>query len=271
MPKFIIKNQQLLPEKQAHISIDDRGFLFGDGVFETCKIFAGKIYNFAAHKNRIKSGLKALKFSAAIADLEKNSLKLIAKNKVENGILRISISRGTGSLGYLPTYETEALIIIQTLEERPRPKNISLGISAQKTPTQNLGKTKNALPYILTKIEANEKKLFDLVMLSEKKFIGETSSANIFWVKNNKIFTAAKSCGILVGNVRARLLKISPLGINEVEAKISALKNADEIFLTNSSFLVLSVDEFLGKKLSKNWGDKFLKILQNDVEKQCKN
>jgi branched-subunit amino acid aminotransferase/4-amino-4-deoxychorismate lyase len=271
MQKFIFINHQLIPEKQGRISINERGFLFGDGIFETCKIFAGRIYNFDQHQNRIKAGLKALKFSAPIANLEENCLKLITKNKIKNGILRISISRGIGSLGYLPTYESEALIIIQTFDERPRPKNISLGIATQKTPIKSLGKTKNALPYVLTKIEAQEKKLFDLVMLSEKKFIGETSSANIFWVKNDKVFTATKSCGILLGNIRKKLLKISPVKIYETEAKIAALKNADEIFLTNSSFLLLSVDQFLGKKLNKDWGNKFFDILQQDLIKQCKN
>ncbi len=271
MKKFIFKNQQLILQKQAQVSINERGLLFGDGIFETCKIFAGKIYDFAAHQNRIESGLKALKFCADLADLEKKSLQLIAENKVKNGILKISISRGIGSLGYLPTYETEALIIIQTLDERPRPTKISLGISSQKTPAKNLGKTMNALPYILTKIEAQEKKLFDCVMLSQQNFIGETSSANIFWTKNGKIFTPNKSCGALAGTVQKRLLKISSLKIFPVAAPISQLKKADEIFLTNSSFLILSVDWFLGRKLQKKIGNQLLKLMQEDVKKTCQN
>ena len=82
MPQFIYKNHQLLEEKQALISINERGFLFGDGIFETCKIFDGKIYDFKSHEARIRDGLKALKFSAEISDLEKKSLQLIKKNKI---------------------------------------------------------------------------------------------------------------------------------------------------------------------------------------------
>lgn len=265
---MILKNHQLVAEKQAQVSLDERGFLFGDGIFETCKIFNGRIYDFAAHEARIKAGLKVLKFSAEIKNLEKETQQLIAKNKIKNGILKILISRGIGSCGYLPTYQSKALVIAQTLEERELPKKINLGISKITAP-QALAKTTNSLPYILTKIAAAEEKLFDAVMLNSQKFIAETSSANIFWVKNGKIYTAAKACGILPGTVRKKLLQLAPVKIFEVKAKISALKNADEIFLTNSAFLVAPVDEFLGRKLQKNFGTEFLKLLQKDVEKTC--
>lgn len=263
MENYVFKNHQLIKETQAQVSIHDRGLLFGDGIFETCKISQGNIRNYKAHEARIKAGLKALKFSADISDLEKRSYQLIAKNKIENGLLKIIITRGNGSLGYLPTHESEPLILIQTFLPRKLPTKISLGISSQITPAKPFGKTLNALPYILTKIEAQEKNLFDCVILSSKKFIAETSSANIFWVKNGKIFTAPKSCGIVSGTIRQKLLKISPVKIFEVEAKISALKNADEIFLTNASFSILSVDEFLGRKLKKNFGSNFLKLIDS--------
>lgn len=263
MPNYIFQNQRLIKETQASISINDRGFLFGDGIFETCLIKNGEIKNFNAHKARIKASLQTLKFSLDISNLEKNSQKLIAKNQIKNGLLKIIISRGCGSAGYLPTYQSQPSILIQTLELRTLPKKITLGISSHTTPIKNFGKTLNALPYVLTKIEAQEKNLFDCVMLSSKKFIAETSSANIFWIKNGKIFTAAKSCGIVSGTLRSRLLKISPVKIFEVEARISALKNADEIFLTNAAWQVLSVDEFLGRKLQKNFGQQLLKLVDS--------
>jgi branched-chain amino acid aminotransferase len=267
--KYIFKNHQLLTK--AQVSIHERGFLFGDGIFETCKIFNGKIYDYKSHEGRLIKGLKALKFTAEISDLEEKSQKLIKKNQVRNGLLRISISRGIGSKGYLPTHETKPLIIIETLAERKITGKITLGISSQKTPHQILGKTMNSLPYILNKIEAQEKKLFDLVMFSQENFIGETSSANIFWVKNNQIFTSSKSCGIIAGTMRGRILELSSQKIYEVEKTAAALKNADEIFLTNSAFLVLGVDEFMGRKLQKNYSKELHKIILKDIKESCKN
>ncbi len=121
----------------------------------------------------------------------------------------------------------------------------------------------SALPYVLAKIEAEEQKSFDAVMLSDKNFVAETSSANIFWVKDGKIYTPHESCGIVLGCVRERLLKMPELKIKKVKAKISALKNADEIFLTNSAYLVILVDEFLGRKLTKNVGGKISVALRD--------
>jgi branched-chain amino acid aminotransferase len=263
MEKFVLKNQQLLSEKQASISLHERGFLFGDGLFETCKVVDGQIIDFDLHQARIIKALKLLKFSAEISDLEKNSYRLIKKNSLKDGILRISISRGIGSRGYLPTYESKALIIIETFLNRDLPKKICLGIS--KIPTPGIAfKPMSAMPYVLAKIEAEEQKLFDCVMLSDKKFVAETSSANIFWVKNNVIYTPHESCGIVLGCVRERLLKTKEIKIKKTKAKISALKNADEIFLTNSAFLVILVDEFLGRKLVKSVGEKIRTFLETD-------
>lgn len=269
MKKYIIKNHRLLEERQAQISIHERGFLFGDGIFETCKIFNKKIYDFESHQKRIEAALKILKFSADISNLEKKSYKLIKKNNVKNGILRISISRGIGSVGYLPALDTQALIIIETLRERELPQKISLGISkiiAPKIPFKSM----NSLGYVMNKIAAAEQKKFDLVMFSEKKFIAETSSANIFWVKNNQIFTPHESCNIVLGCVRKKLLKMSDLKIKEAKATLTTLKNADEIFLTNSSFLLLCVDEFLGKKLIKTRGNEIKKLLQKNLRESCR-
>lgn len=274
MTKFIIKNNQFLQENDAKISIKERGFLFGDGIFETCKIFNGKIYNFKSHFARIKSGLEALKISAPIKELEENSQELIIKNDLENGLLRISISRGIGGLGYAPSADCKPLIIVETLEKRNLPKLINLGISKIKKPPQNslpvAHKTMNALPYVLTKIQAKEENIFDLVMLSQDDFISETSSANIFWIKDRKIYTPDKSCDLLPGTIREKLLKLSKVKIIETKAKISELKNADEIFITNSSFLLRSVDEFMGKKLQTNLAKNLYEILHQDLVNTCK-
>ena len=104
---------------EANISLDQRGFLYGDGLFESCKIYNGKIYNFNEHLSRLNKGLKALKINFPTTNLEKQCLHLINKNQIAEGILRISISRGQGSLGYLPLDEIEPLLIIETKDKGP--------------------------------------------------------------------------------------------------------------------------------------------------------
>lgn len=279
MSNFVVINKKFIEAKFATISINDRAFLFGDGIFETCKIFNGRIYDFQSHKERIKRGIQALKITAEISDLEKLSLQLISKNRIKNGILKIEISRGEGGFGYAPDLSVKPLIIIKTLPEKKISDKISLTVSSiKKTPNSCAPidcKTKQSLPYILTKIAANEKGFFDGVMLSQHNFISETSSANIFWIKDGDCFTPSKKCDILPGTIRQKILEISPVKIFEVEENISSLLNADEIFLTNSAHLVLPVEEIeidgKVKKLHQNFGEMLLTLLKKDVEESCKN
>ena len=267
--KFIIKNQKFIPEKQAQISINERGFLYGDGIFESLKIYNYKIYDFKNHLQRIKRALEIMRFDADLSDIEKKSLQLIKKNNIKNGILRISISRGIGGAGYLPAKNLKASTIIQTLNSRKLPKNISLGIGKIVAPKIAF-KSMNSIPYILNKIDATAQGFFDLIMPNEDQTIAETSSANIFWVKKNKIYTSDESCNIVHGCVRKKILENKNLNIIQVREKISSLEKADEIFLTNSSFLVLPVDYFSGRKLQKTMGEKIFNLMWQDLKNSCK-
>ncbi len=276
MNHYVLINQKFVLEKNAVVSISQRACRFGDGIFETCKIIDGIIYNYEAHEARINKGLKALKISIAIKNLKSDSYHLIKKNHIKNGILRISISRGIGSRGYLPAAKIEPLIIIETSEERKiEDKKIVIGISKIKAPKRSRAlqycKTMQGLNYVLAKIDAQKSGHFDDVMLSESGHISECSSANIFWVKNGKVFTPSAKCDMLFGTMRGKILQKFPIEVNLVEARLSRLCNADEIFLTNASFLVLAVDELVvGSrkiKLQKTLSDQILRWLEGDVEK----
>ena len=179
-------------------------------------------------------------------------------------------------MGYLPAEKIQPLFIVETIAEKKITTSpIIVGISKIKAP--NLSgilqkcKTMQGLNYILAKIAAKKSGHFDDILLSEKGFVSECSSSNIFWVKNNKIFTSSAKCNILFGTTRDKILKKFPIKINLVEARLSRLKNADEIFLTNSNFLALAVDELVTNnkkiKLQKNLSSQVLQWLENDIEK----
>ena len=267
--KFIYKNDQLLNHHEALISIDERGFLFGDGLFETCRFVNKKIINFEAHLARIKIGLLTLKFNIDIKNIETKCYNLIKSNNLQDGIIRISISRGIGSKGYLPTNETSNLLIIQTKELPNAPKNANLIICDINPPPFKF-KSANALQYILAKIFAEENNYFDSIMLDEKGYICETSSANIFWIKDKIIYTPNDSCNMVKGTIRKALLEMKDIKIKCGKFKISDLKNADEVFITNSNLLILPIDKiaFRNKKVTNE--TKYQKILVKKVIKLLK-
>lgn len=279
MDNFVLINQKFISTNQAFISIGQRGFRFGDGLFETCKIVDGVIYDYKSHQDRICKGLKVLKIIFDVKDLQKQCYNLIKKNQIKNGSLRISISRGDGSIGYLPAKNITPLLVIETTKTDKnfsiKKSKITIGISKVKTAKKSLNlqycKTAQGLNYILAKIDADKSKHFDDIMLNEKGYISECSSANIFWVKNGKIFTPSTKCDMLFGTIRKKLIEKFPIKINQVEARLSSILNADEIFLTNANILALAVDQLLVKKnkiqLKKDISSQVLQWLEMDIAK----
>ena len=269
---FVIINNQIIKEDQAFISVGERGFRFGDGAFETCRIVDGIIYNSEAHFARLKSGLEAIKIKIELHDLKNNCQKLIEKNSLKNGLIRIYISRGIGSLGYLPLADIKPLTVIETLEI-PKLKASSLKlclseitkISIKSLPINY--KLAQGLNSILARIEAARQGYFDAVLLNEAGEICEASSANIFWIKNDILYTASEECGILLGTARQKIIDLSPIKIVKVRAKIDELLNADEVFLTNASLGVMAVDQFIEKKYQqKKYSEIFTNLLNEDIK-----
>lgn len=277
--KYAIINKELIAENEAFISIKERACRFGDGIFESCKIVKGIIYNYEAHLARIICGLKALQIKADIKDLKDLCYKLITKNQITNGNLRISISRGAGSRGYLPQENLTPLIIIEAMEAyKVEEKKIRLGISKIKLYPQNNFlqncKSMQSLNYVMAKINARKANNFDDIMLNHKNYVAECSSSNIFWVKNNQIFTPSKQCNLLAGTIRKRILEKLPLAIKQVKSQLKTLLNADEIFITNANLLILPIDEIIFKnkiyKFKNDTTSKIRKLLDVDVEKYLK-
>ena len=276
--KYIFINDDFILEKNAVISIQERSCRFGDGIIESCKIVNGIIYDYSAHKARIKRGLKAFEILAEIKNLEKNSYDLIQKNNIKNGNLKISISRGIGSKGYLPTHQSNPLITIEAIKEQEITKTkIRLGISKIKTPKLDKRfagcKTMQSAHYVLAKIAAKKSKNFDDIMLNQNRQIAECSSANIFWIKNGKIFTPSKKCDIIFGTIRQKIIQKLPTKINLVEAFLPSILKADEIFITNANLLVLPIDEVVYNNeiisFKRNISEKILKLIEEDMLNYC--
>ncbi|MDA7705283.1 aminotransferase class IV [Rickettsiales bacterium] len=244
--KYLAINNKILNKKFGLISAEQRLIRFGDGVFETCKIANHNIINFDLHLKRLKNSLSELKIKADISYLEQISYQLIKKNKLKNGFLRISISRGLGSKGYLPINQSEALIIVENMKFISKNyDNVILGISKYKRLSSDFlpinGKISNNLISIMAKIEAEEAELFDMILLNEKDEIAETSSANIFWKKDNIFYTPDLSTGIVDGVTRSEFIKNNK--VIEVRAEIEDLILADEVLITNVNIGILKIDK----------------------------
>lgn len=243
MNSYIYLNGKQVPAGEALLPVADRGFRFGDGVFETIAVHNGTPYQLELHLARLKSGLAAIRIETDDS-LEKPIRDLIAKNKVVDGFVRVAISRGSGSKGYLPI-GNEPTIVIETMPRTPGPESATLHLSAvRKIPLACLPvyhKLAQGLNSTLARMEAEEHGCFEALMLTTEGYVAEASSANIFWVKDGVLYTPHLSTGALAGTTRAAILRLMNFKVEEVSQKLDALEKADELFLTNVNWGVLPV------------------------------
>src|ERR1041385_7864620 len=101
MQRFAFLNGQFVPEEQASVSIFDRGFLYGDGLFETVCIYNGKVFRLDRHLQRLAGGLKTLQFTipADARSLARSLDELIARNQIAHGFARLIVTRGLSGFG----------------------------------------------------------------------------------------------------------------------------------------------------------------------------
>ncbi len=283
MKKYILVNNNIIANDSIAISSDDRSFLYGDATFQTVKIHNGILYGIDDYIKRIKLSAGLLKFNLKgfpnNESLKSNLYQLISLNKVTDGSLRINLSRGESSQGYLPTKECRPNIVASCRKRSSFQKEFKIGISSHRLwdIDSDLCKVKNAksLNYIMAKIDANQKNNYDDVMLDKDSYVAECSSSNLFWIKNSKIYTSCEQCGIYPGYIRSKIINNKDFTILQGKYQITDLINSDEIFITNSNLLVQPIHYLItnNQEIKKeiNYSDKIKQYIEKDLVDYCQN
>ena len=241
----IIFNQQILRKEEFQISIANRAFLYGDGLFESVKIINGKPFNLDAHLKRLFSAslLLHLEINVSRNDFQDDIELLIRENKIKKGgNLKILVFREEGGK-YLPeNNQASSLIMSETSEKNSfnlNKKGLELGLfKTQLKPMNKLSnyKTISALQSVMCSLDSRQKAKDDCLMFNTENRIIESANSNIFYVKNNIIFTPQLREGCVDGTMRNCILSLKDLDykIVENEVKIGDILEAEEVFLTNA-------------------------------------
>jgi branched-subunit amino acid aminotransferase/4-amino-4-deoxychorismate lyase len=256
MGVLVFLNGQFLPEAQAVVPVDDRGFLLGDGLFETMRVAGGKPFRFAQHLERLARGADFLKIKPPFTprELEKFAGQLIEQNQVPEAILRLTLTRGPGERGYTPSGESQPTLVM-TLHPAPQseiPARWSMITSSFRIPAADpltSFKTTSKILHVVARAEAVEQGADEALLLNTNGDVAETASGNLFWVHDDTICTVPIGCGILPGITRAVVLEIcQALGLetNERVIKPVALINSAGIFATQSALGIAPVATFDG-------------------------
>jgi branched-chain amino acid aminotransferase len=245
MGAWVNFNGKFKAEGTALITADNRGFRYGDGIFETIRTAGPDIPLWELHADRLFRGIESLSLpvpALLTKDAFKNEiLATLNKNKItRSGRVRLTIFRGDGGL-----FETEGKgggYLIQTWPMDPHQSEYNsnglvLGIyeDGLKSCDRLSGiKSNSYLLSVMAALFAKKNKFNDAIILNTHKRICESSIANIFWVSNKNIFTPPLSEGCVAGVMRQHL--ISHAAVTEKSADPDEISSADEIFLTNAVY-----------------------------------
>lgn len=239
-------NDNIITEEDSYIHIKDRGFLLGDGLFETCKVQNGQIEFFDDHYERLAHSANALMipFEYEKLVLKKRCVDLIKINGLENksASIRITLTRGIGLRGInLPEKPKPTLLITTAPYHAPTVEHPirAMITSITRNPSSSITKFKtlNYLEPILARQEAQKYGFDEGIMLSIDGYVTECSVSNIFIVKNSGIITPSIDSGILPGIMRSHVISIchkNGYSILEKLVSVDELMDADEVFQTNS-------------------------------------
>jgi branched-chain amino acid aminotransferase len=256
----VFLNGQFLSEADAMVPVNDRGFLLGDGLFETMRVVGGKSFRFAQHMERMTRGADFLKIKLPFTpkELEKFAGQLIEQNKMPDSILRVTLTRGVGERGYNFNDECKPTVVM-ALHAAPSLQNHAewnLVTSSFRIPAADplsSFKTTSKILHVMARAEAKEKGSDEALLINTNGEVAETASGNLFWIYQDNICTVPTGRGVLPGITRAVVLEICQslgLQVSKRVIKTEALRNSHGIFITQSAFGIVPVIMFDGEPVA---------------------
>lgn len=251
-----IDGEILLPE-QAKVSIFDRGFLYGDSVFETIRTYSGLPYALSEHLERLATSAErvGIELPISLGQFAEEVRLVVQRAANPESYIRLMVTRGSGELGLLPGLAVPPLRLVLVTELTPPSAEIyASGIAvichhtrrATDSTLAEGAKVGNYLASVLALREAAERGAAEALIVDGDGKVVEGASSNVFFVRAGVLTTPPESAGILPGITRAGLLSAAQeLGI-EVHFQapsVEELQSADEVFISSSIREVLAVVE----------------------------
>jgi branched-subunit amino acid aminotransferase/4-amino-4-deoxychorismate lyase len=242
---YAFLNDRFLPLTEALIPATSRAAAYGDGCFETLKCWNGKMLALDRHVNRLNEGMSFLGISPPRESTEARFAHIIdgllERNQLAEADARIRIQVWrSGPLGYQTQDWSDATLLVNafSIGNTPPPSHVGL-VQTRRIPNacipSNL-KLSNGLNYIVAQREAQQSGYQEGVMCTIDGHLSETTMANLFWLKDDTLYTTDSSCDILQGVMRGLILEAMNgfIEVVQTRAEPAVLESADAIFTTNS-------------------------------------
>jgi len=251
--RIVFFNGNWVLASQVRISPFDHGFLYGDGVFEGIRAYAGRVFKLEDHMARLYASAKTLMLTIPYTpeELSQKVLESVRINQLQDAYIRLVVSRGAGDLGLDPRSCPEPTVLIladqiQLYPETFYQNGLALASVSIRRPSGDVlnpaVKSLNYLNNIMAKIEANLRGVPEVVLMNAQGYVVEGTGDNIFIVRQNRVITPPPSAGILNGITRQVILELAlaeGYSVAEENFTLHDLYNADECFLTGTAAEVI--------------------------------
>ncbi|NTZ18675.1 D-amino-acid transaminase [Paenibacillus sp. JMULE4] len=266
---------RFVSKEELQISPEDRGYYFGDGVYEVFRVYHGRLYEAAAHFERWEKSAAALRIPLPLPSRELTGRleELIRINGLSEGTVYMQVTRGAAPRSHPFPADTKPILMAYTTEARRPLNTMKEGISA--VTMEDIRwlrcdlKTLNLLPNVLAKQHAVDQGAGD-VILHRNGTVTECSASNIMIVKDGAVITHPANHLILHGITRAVVLRLAQglgLSVRETPFTLKELRAADEVFITGTTVEVTPVISVDGVPVADGRPGEITRRLQNEFEK----
>ncbi|MCC6928956.1 MAG: D-amino acid aminotransferase [Gemmatimonadaceae bacterium] len=252
MSSIVYLNGEYLPRGEAKLSVDERGFFFGDGVYEVTRAVDGRLFESGRHMTRLARGLRELRLepSISLAEIEAVSLELLKRNDITSGegTVYLQITRGAAPrTHHFPPAGTPCTVFLSAQRFSLPTEKRSNGIAVVTYPDIRWSrcdiKTVNLLAAVMAKQHAVDHGVFEAIFVRESA-VTEGSHTNVFGVIDGELRTYPSSNLILPGITRDVVLEVARelgMAVNETPFHLHHLPQLQEAFLTGTTTDVMPI------------------------------
>jgi D-alanine transaminase len=258
MPELAYLNGEILPIEKACVSIEDRGYQFGDAVYEFIASYHGKLFCLDEHLDRLERSMQGLSMPTIPREIIRGAvMTLFEKAGIARAGIYMQISRGVSPRNhpFPESAKPQFVMTIRPVEEKP-PELRQTGATAITVEDLRWGrcdlKTVQLLPNVLAKQMAQEAGAFDAIFVSQESVVREATSSNLFIVVDGRLVTHPLTPQILPGITRTVVIDLSrtiDLAVQERFFSVDDLFNAEEAFLTGTVTEVLPIVTIDGNRI----------------------
>lgn len=258
MPDVAFLNGRFIPLSRARVSVEDRGFQFGDGIYELIRSYGGCLFHVEDHIRRLRQSLQAIQLPPVYEEEQWKDIleKALKKSAYLEAKVYIQVTRGVAPRDHCFPSQIDPTVVVTVREMKKLPKSYQRdGVSVISESDIRWSrcdiKSINLLPNILAKQKAKEHGVLEVIFLRDG-WVWEGAGSNVFSLRGNKLLTPPKGAKVLSGVTREAVIQLGRglgLTVSEEPLSMESLLASDEVILTATTLEVLPVVAVDGKTI----------------------